>query len=135
MITQLKRSLEDKLQTLGSLAHTLEDDIEAEIIQADEIKEWIYAALSRLAHCLSPTLPHGPTHTDSSNVDPPSVEPAVVNLPGRDLLTADPSTVVRTTGDTPDPATTETSGAKVSLPKISLPQYSGDPMRWNHFWD
>ena len=63
-INQLKRSLEDKLQSLsdldqGILELTSEDLIETEIVQADEIRERLYAALMKLELCLSPTIPHG----------------------------------------------------------------------------
>ena len=49
-ITQLKRSLEDKLKALNALDEeiltlTPEDDIEGEIVQADEVRELIYTAL------------------------------------------------------------------------------------------
>ncbi len=52
-INQLKRILEEKLQTLGALdqkilARTAEGEIEIEIIQADEVKEKILLALSQL---------------------------------------------------------------------------------------
>ena len=67
-INQLKRSLEDKLQSLsdldqGILELTPEDSIETEIVQADEIREKLYAALSKLNLCLSPTIPPGRAHT------------------------------------------------------------------------
>lgn len=35
-----------------------------------------------------------------------------------------------------DPTTEARSwGAKVKLPKITLPRFSGDPVRWTSFWD
>ena len=115
-ITQLKRSLEDKLQSLsnldqGILELTPEDSIEAEIVQADVIKERLHAALSRLDHCLSPTTCPGRAHTTPPTVDPPVVDP-------------------------PDPAASGTTpGPKVKLPKISLPRFNGNPVKWTSFWD
>ena len=58
-INQLKRSLEDNLKSLsdldeGILDLTPEDSIEAEIVHADEVREDIFAALSKLDHALSP---------------------------------------------------------------------------------
>ncbi len=52
-ISQLKRSLEDKLRCLSTLDEeilllTPEDTIEEEVITADEYKERIYIALSKL---------------------------------------------------------------------------------------
>ena len=59
-ITQLKRSLEDKLKSLNILdeeilALTPEDVIEGEIVQADEVRELIYTALSRLELAQKPS--------------------------------------------------------------------------------
>ena len=58
-ITQLKRSLEEKLHSLSTLDEeilllTPEEEIEEEIVQADEIKERVYTALSRLELTLEP---------------------------------------------------------------------------------
>lgn len=60
-INQLNRSVEDKLQFLSDLNQasfdlTPEDSIEDKIVQADEIKEWLYDMLSRLEHCLKATI-------------------------------------------------------------------------------
>ena len=50
----------DVSKRLGSKdPRTPEDSIETEIVQADEIRERLYAALSKLDLCLSPTIPHG----------------------------------------------------------------------------
>ena len=61
-ITQLKRSLENKLQSLSTLddeilAVTPEEAIEDEIVQADGIRDRIYEALSRLEIALKPVNP------------------------------------------------------------------------------
>ena len=58
-ITQLKRSLDNKLQSLSTLddeilALTPEEAIEDEIVQADGIRDRIYEALSRLDLALEP---------------------------------------------------------------------------------
>ena len=63
-IRQLTRSLEEKLQAVSKfdsdiLDLTPEDDIEDEILQADEVKEQIYQALSQLEGALKP-IPHPP---------------------------------------------------------------------------
>ena len=77
-ITQLKRSLEDKLQFLSTLdgkilTLTPEEVIEGEIVQADEIKEHIYTALSRLESALKP-FSIATVHTGPPAVDPPITE-------------------------------------------------------------
>ncbi len=74
-INQLKRSLEDKLRTLSVLDEEIlglmgEEAIEEEIGQADEIKERIYTARTRLDGV---SLVADPTAGDS----PPPTEPPV----------------------------------------------------------
>ena len=145
-ITQLKRSLENKLQSLSTLddeilALTPEEAIEDEIVQADGIRDRIYEALSRLELALKPvttavgrtepllvpTLPDPattdpvPRPTDGSTDVVPTTDP-----PPRDLLADDHAT---------DGATPLVRGAKVKLPKITLPRFSGDPVKWVSFWD
>ena len=57
-VTQCKRSLESKLQALTTVDHeildlTEDDGVEAEIVQADEVKESIYWTLSWLELALT----------------------------------------------------------------------------------
>ena len=79
-INQLKRSLEEKLQCLSDFDQDIldimpEEAIEDEIVQTDEIKERLYAALLKLDHCLSslgrtpPTTPPVHANSDLSDVD------------------------------------------------------------------
>ena len=158
-INQLKRSLEDKLrmQSLsdldqGILELTPEDSIETEIVQADEIRERLYAALSKLDLCLSPTIPHGRAHTtdppttDPPAVDPPATDPSTTGPPAADPPATDPPAADPPAThppaadlpatDPPDPAASRTTrGPKVKLPKISLPRFNGNPVKWTPFWD
>ena len=88
-INQLKRSLEEKLQSLSDLDQAIleltpEDSIETEIVQADEIRERLYAALSKLDLCLSPTIPPGRAHTTPPTTDPPTTDPTAVDPPATD---------------------------------------------------
>ncbi len=58
-LTVLKLSLEEKLKTLKELNAEIielvpEDDLEAEIQQADECHEKIFEALARIDHALTP---------------------------------------------------------------------------------
>ena len=121
-ISQLKRSLEDKLQTLSVLDQeilelTAEEAIEEEIIQTNEIRERVYAAQSKLNSASVPTRPRRASTTDPTG--PPAREPSPEDPP-----------------PPPDPTTTRrTPEAKVKLPKISLPRFGGDPVKWTSFWD
>ena len=133
-ITQLRRSLEDKLKALNTLDDTIltltpEEAIEEEIVQADEIRELIYTALSRLELALKPA-PAPVTAaarikkaSDSSVSEKPKDTPPKHGLPPRDP-TADESD-----------GEVHTKGAKVKLPKITLPRFNGDPVKWTSFWD
>ena len=113
-ISQLKRSLEEKLQTLTKcdeeiLSLVPEGDIEEEIVRADEIKERLYNALSLLESSSQPA-------SSPTNASPVAIEPS-------------------TATDLPDVDPGSSRGAKVRLPKISLPRFSGDPLKWTTFWD
>ena len=88
-IIQLKQSLEDKLQSLSTLDEeilmlTPEEVIEDEIIQADEIKERVYTALSMLELALKP-VSAAIICTDPLPVDPPATVPPTI--------TSDPATL------------------------------------------
>ena len=92
-----------------------------EIFQADEVRELTYTALSRLELALKP-VPVPAVRTERP-LDPPVTEPPVGP--------ADPAT------EEAHDLTTEAraQGAKVKLPKITLPRFNGDPVRWMSFWD
>ena len=131
-ITQLRRSLEDKLTSLTALADEVlplleEEAIEAEIIQADEIKEHVYAALSELEVALKPTAGHTPASVAGRDPATTSTTPGLPETPR-----TEPGTE---SGDPTDEATPSARGAKVKLPKISLPRFGGDPVKWTSFWD
>ena len=131
-INQLKRSLEDKLRSLSDLDQSIldltpEDSLEDEIVQADEIKERLYDALSRLEQCLRPPTPPSRAHA-------PLVLPAT-DPPATDPSASDPSTTDTRSHTTDSSGSGASLGAKVKLPKISLPRFSGNPIKWTSFWD
>ena len=137
---QIKRSLENKLDTLTQLDGDIldrlpEGDIEADIVQADEISERIYEAVSKIELALKPDAVVAIRPT----VDPPTADPPTADPPTADPPTADPPTADPPTRDpTADPPThasvvATTRGAKVRLTKISLPQFHGDPVKWTSF--
>lgn len=142
-ITQLKRSLEGKLQSLSTLddeilALTPEEAIEDEIVQADEMKEHIYTALAKLELALKP-FTAAAVHADLPAVDPSSTEPPTTDRPTVDSPAEDPLPTEPLAVNLPDPtlpsATAPVRGSKVKLPKISLPRFNGDPVKWTSFWD
>ena len=110
-ITQLKRSLEDKLKALNVLDEeiltlTPKDAIEGEIVQADEVRELIYIALSRLE------LAHKPLPVPTVRTKRPS-DPLVTEPP---VGPTDPA------AEEAHDLTTEAHarGTKVKLPKITM---------------
>ena len=124
-ITQLKRSLEDKPKALNVLDEeiltlTPEDAIEGEIVQAYEVRELIYTALSRLELAQQP-LPVSAVRTERPS-DPLVTEPPVGPTDPAAEEAHDPTTEAHA------------RGAKVKLPKITLDSM-GDPVRWMSFWD
>ncbi len=93
-LSLLKQTLEQKLETLQGLdTRTLDD----EILQADEYRERIYEALTRI-----------------KRAEPPVTAPGIA-----------PPTTTRG----PE------RGARVHLPKLTLPHFNGDLMKWTTFWD
>lgn len=112
----LKLTLKEKLKTLKELDAKIvglvsEDELEAEIQQADEYQEKIFEALVRINWAVTPKATPIVTLAAPSTDEPPD-QP----LP---------------TG----PRGTQSHGAKVKLPKLSLPRFNGDLMRWPTFWD
>ena len=160
-IRQLTRSLEEKLQALSKfdsdiLDLTSEDDIEDEILQEDEVKEQIYQALSQLEGALKP-IP-----APRARVDPTIADPAGTSGTGPPSGTSGTGPLASTSGTGPPSGTSGTGplastsgtgpstgtlgpassgashsslGAKVKLPKISLPRFGGNPVKWIPFWD
>ena len=110
----LKLTLEEKLKTLKELDAEIiglvaEGDLEAEIQQADEYQEKIFEALVRINRTIASTA--------TPIVTPPPADKAAERpLPTRS-----------------DDA--HSRGAKVKLPKLSLPRFNGSLIRWYTFWD
>ena len=109
---------------------TPEAEIEDEIVQADETKERLYTALSRLELAVVP-IPTAVVHDVPAAVDPPTIDPPAVDPPTVDPPVADARMPDATTTGAALPA----RGAKVRLPKISLLRFNGNPVKWTSFWD
>ena len=127
------------------------DQLEEEVGRADDYAARIQKALLQIRKALKPTPPTStvvPTATPPTVVTmgtPPTVvttatTPGVVTTatPSTIMTTSTPSTVV-TTATTPTATPLHSSppaaSSKVKLPKISLPQFKGNPMYWTAFWD
>ena len=108
-LTQLKLSLQEKLETLRQydseiLDLTEEDQLVTEIEQADIFKEEIYTAITK--------------------IDKPV---GLISLSPRT------SSHVRAPADVPPPTRDSTHQAK--LPKLTLKPFNGDITTWISFWD
>ena len=92
------------------------ENVEDEITQADEVRERVFLALFRLDVALTPPRP--------------AAIPRAVEAPRREEPTTE------TAGDwQPTDGDRRRGSAKVKLPKISLPRFGGDPVKWTSFWD
>ena len=87
--------------------------------------------INQLKRSLEDKLQTDPPTTDPPAVDLPATDPSATDPPAADPPAADPPAT-----DPPDPAISGTTrGAKVKLPKISLPRFNGNPVKWTSFWD
>lgn len=115
-----------------------EANIEADIVQADEVRERMklypgwnspssLESLSLSTHVL-PILPLeiSMAHLLRTLLLTRLLGGPTANPPARDPA-ADPPTHAS--------GRPTTHGAKIKLPKISLPQFRGDPVKWTSFWD
>ena len=131
-LSLIKQMLVEKVETErildGEMADIVPDDeLEAEIQGADEYKERLYGVLAKLKKALE-----APSAAVVSPAPPPSVRhPAPVDRRER----SDPSTTEPPVG--PDTSVVAATPAtdRVKLPKISLPQFRGNLMKWTAFWD
>lgn len=104
-------SLKEKLQTLKSLDSEIvelvpEEELSKEIEQADEYKENIFRALTRIDKAQA--IVSGTTATSGT------------------------AAATTTSGLT---STFTPRTERVKLPKLTLPRFNGDVMRWTTFWD
>lgn len=105
---------------------TPDDKIEAEIEHADEYQEHIQRILSKITKTIDRPAPGGDSArgVDSARATPPTDSPrSTIETPTR--------TVPSAGGGGSPPV----HGTKVKLPKLSLPRFSGDPIKWTAFWD
>ena len=121
-LSTLKLALEAKQKTLKELdaeivVLTPDEELDDEIQQADECQENIFEVLVQVGRTLTPvTAPTAPATTERT-------------------ATLPPATVDRATDEPEDRGGTRPHGAKVRLPKLSLPHFNGDLMKWPTFWD
>ena len=98
---------------------TPDEAIETEIEHADQYQENIQATISKIHNVLSP--PGMPTpRTDAT----PEV-----------LATHTSITSATPRAPTPTEPGGSAHGSKVKLPKLTLPHFNGNPLKWTMFWD
>lgn len=130
-LSLLKRMLDEKMETLRDLDSELadlvpEEELEAEIQHTDEYKEKVYDVLAKLDNALLTTATVTP-HRDTTGGTPATAPPPADG-------TADGTPTDRTRPSAPG-ATCSDPSARVKLPKITLPRFNGNLMRWTAFWD
>ena len=155
-LRQQKSQLSGKLDVLSKLDDELiemvaEDELDAEVEQADVIKEKIGLCIMDIDQALERASSHKVTDTasddrsgDSSHTTPSTKDPASTHTRSEGTPPTPPSTE---TADDPsslppptDPgaggATPSSSTAPhVKLPKLSIKKFNGDLTKWVTFWD
>ena len=132
--------IEEKVATLKALDSELielvpEEDLEAEIQQADEHLERMYGVLAKLEKALRPSTT--PTPAVRARTEPAARPRADTERPATPHAEATrPDEATRTPPEEPTPHADVTPRAdSVKLPKIGLPHFNGDLMKWTPFWD
>ena len=146
-VVLIQTSLSSKLKTLGELDAALieltpEEQLEEEIGRADEYSENIRRTLLQLDKILSPkTTPVETTRKPESHRSTPSPR-ATETGGGEGSVTPSGSRVSETTGSSvavslePRPPADDTrSSDRIKLPKIGLPHFRGELVKWTAFWD
>ena len=149
-LSLLKRMLDEKRETLKELDSEMadlvpDDELENEIQHTDEYKERVYGVLAKLNKALAPaatvttmapTMPAAPVAPAAPTVMPAATVPATTVT---SAATATPVTSAATATSTVAGGTSGTDppgpSARVKLPKITLPRFNGNLMKWTAFWD
>ena len=134
-LSLIRQLLVEKVETLkiidNKVAELVPDaELEDEILSVDEYKEKVYGVLAKLNRALGPTT--SPTPTTVARAEP---LPTAGHLTPA-AKTGHSVTKPRTPTETQPPSVTPPPTAdRVKLPKISLPHFRGNLMRWTTFWD
>ena len=151
-LSLINRMLVEKIETLKVLDSELadlvpDDELEEEIQRADEYKEKVYGIMAKLKKALGTS----PASTAGRTVTPPSTEPPTPVVAASVPTTGDAASPTDSTASSTEPpapvvtasgatATVTTSSIvstteRVKLPRISLPHFRGNLIRWPAFWD
>ena len=133
-----KQLLLDKTKTLKTLDEEIselvpDDQLEDEIQEADQQIERVYSTIAKITKALGPA-PQARTPTppvERVETDPPTSDPPARPSTGD----GDPPPTPPVEDDPLRPPTSTTAPDRVKLPKISLPHFRGELLRWTAFWD
>lgn len=107
------------------LEFVLEDELEGEIQRSDEYLERVYGILRKMKRALGTVTTPPPPETEPAGE---GTETTPHPVPADHRATTTPR------DETPTPTVAHTSD-RVKLPKISLPHFRGNSVRWTAFWD
>lgn len=142
-----KQLLLEKTRTLKSLDEEIadlvpEDELEDEIQQADQQIERVYSTIAKINKALGPSVHAATPSVERTETVDPTAGPTDT---GETLRPTSPRVVSPLREPTPPRVTMpplESAAARgtsatdrVKLPKISLPRFQGNLMRWTAFWD
>ena len=141
LLSLTKQMLIEKLETLkgldGEIAELVPDEeLEEEIQQADQQVERVYGAIAKISKVLGAA-----TQSLVRRAGPPTrtaTPPAVADrpiTPTTDAATDPPPRRESTDETLPSAALVTPASDRVKLPKISLPHFRGNLMRWTAFFD
>ncbi len=137
----LQTNLTAKIKTLEALniemvELTPEEQLETEIERADEYSEKVQRSLMRIRKALRKRPSVSATRSPDRILEQTAGDPdPTVRDP---VAPSDPIPRERELDrhrTTSPPAATGVGGSKVTLPKISLPHFKGNPVYWTAFWD
>ena len=153
-LSMIQRSLAAKVKTLESLDEELsklvpDDELEEEIQNTDEYMENVHAVVAKLNKMLrvsttselastTGTVQSTTTAASTSATVPPTTSVVTIESPHTEPTAVADHPVTLPTVASVDPlpsVATMSPAGRVKLPKISLPSFDGDVMKWAAFWD
>ena len=114
-LTSLLEQLNRKKEILNGLDEKIagltdEKDLEAEIVESEEIQSSISRQITQVKRLLSAPTPTSTPNTDTTSTQNKSKEEVI-------------------------PRDTATQENVIRLPYLNMPTFSGDPLSWEPFWD
>lgn len=112
-----------------------EEELETEIMEADESLEELYSALAKVNKALAPASTETAAAGTRAEVGRPATRAEEVTLETPRTTGDETRTEPERRAEAPPYAGATPSTDRVKLPKISLLHFRGNMMKWTPFWD